>query len=86
MGDRSLSGPEGLAAACGFLDPGSAEGLTLACALVAALLAGAVAAGFLRLRSARRVPACGCGAASPDGLLATWRLYRQLGRAAEERR
>jgi hypothetical protein len=77
----SLPVPEGLGAACALLDPAGAGALTLACAVVAALLLAAVAAGFLRLRSRPAGPADEDG-----GLLATWRLYRHLGRAAPGRR
>ena len=70
MGERFL-------AACALLDPGQAEALTLACAFAAGLLLAAVAAGFLWPRCR---PAGVIG--EDDGLLARWRLYRDLGRAA----
>jgi len=75
-----------LVPACQMLSPENEAALSIACAVLAALLIGLVLLGFGPLRtwlglgawrSRRRAPAVD----SDAGLLGTWRLYRRLGRA-----
>ena len=76
---------EPLISACALLGSGSVA-VTIACLAVAALLLAAIALGFGPLRS--WLAQGGVRAGSPGrvgqveaGVLGTWRLYRQIGRA-----
>lgn len=81
---------EWFASACLLLPAEFGTALGVACAVLAVLLLAAIALGFGPLRA--RLGLAGAGwtrrgraAMADGGLLATWRLYRQLGRGAVRR-
>ena len=76
---------------CQLLAPEFGTVLGIACAALAALLVAVIGLGFWRLRTwlgptAWRQAADGQTAVWEGGLLRTWRLYRQLGRVAQDQR
>jgi hypothetical protein len=73
--------------ACGLLDGGSSDAVTLACLVVAVLLVGAIAAGFVAAWTAPRARRAPAGRSIGDArLLDLWRLCRQRGSATPARR
>lgn len=81
---------EWFAPVCQLLTPGVESGLSLLCAALVVLLLAVIALGFGPLRAwlspATGHPASSGQAADCDsGLVSTWRLYRQLGRAPRHR-
>ena len=76
---------------CRLLAPEFGTFLGVVCAALAGLLVGAMGLGFWRLRARLgatdwRRTAEGQTAVWEGGLLSTWRLYRQLGRIAQDQR